>query len=154
MSCLRGLDVFRLDIQKMDTLPRRLWMEFKGIQPGSICILIHKYMRAYLISPRDIQRPFYFICIFEKAIDFIYVIPSSRVFISINILMLSYPLHLKKKKKLQLRYSFFFNKNVVSPSTGFFSYGLIVINKCSIDHSTILRYELSNANRISKHILL
>lgn len=112
-------------------------MEFKGIQPGSICILIHKYMRAYLISPRDIQRPFYFICIFVKAIAFINVIPSSRIFISINILMLSYPLHLKKKRNC--------NYVTVSSSTRmlyllqqvFFSYGLIVINKCSIDHSTL-----------------
>lgn len=30
LSCLRGLDVFLLDIQTMDTWPSKLWMEFKG----------------------------------------------------------------------------------------------------------------------------
>lgn len=35
LSCLRGVNEFRLDIQTTDTSIGKLWIEFKGMQPES-----------------------------------------------------------------------------------------------------------------------
>lgn len=93
MSCLRGHDVFLLDIQTMDNWPSKLWMEFKGIQPEFISNIIRKYIRRNVtlnLPYVSYNNHFFRICIFVKAIiAYINFLSSSRVFIAINPLMLS-----------------------------------------------------------------